>query len=119
MQDMPPNPDAAGENATPPEYERGMSVAAANEPLPETNFAADLEKQLHDALGDAAKLNDALLRAAADSDNMRKRAQADLANAHKFALDSFSSELLSVKDSLEAAMAVENARWRATATGSS
>jgi molecular chaperone GrpE len=76
---------------------------------PETNFAADLEKQLGDALGEAAKLKDALLRAVADSDNMRKRAQADISNAHKFALENFSGELLAVKDSLEAALAIENA----------
>jgi molecular chaperone GrpE len=89
----------------------GSSVAqtAANDAIPETNFAADLEKQLGDALSEAAKLKDALLRAAADSDNMRKRAQADVANAHKFALENFSAELLSIKDSLEAALAIESA----------
>jgi len=76
---------------------------------PEANFAADLEKQLGDALGEALKLKDALLRAVADSDNMRKRTQADISNAHKFALENFSTELLAVKDSLEAALAIENA----------
>ena len=52
---------------------------AASDASPETNFAADLEKQLGEALGEAAKLKDALLRAVADSDNIRKRAQADIA----------------------------------------
>ena len=84
------------------------SVEAASTPL-DPNFAADLEKQLGDALGEAAKLKDALLRAVADSDNMRKRAQADISNAHKFALENFSGELLAVKDSLEAALVIENA----------
>jgi molecular chaperone GrpE len=89
----------------------GSSVtqAAANDASSDTNFAADLEKQLGDALSEAAKLKDALLRAAADSDNMRKRAQADVASAHKFALEGFASELLPIKDSLEAALAIENA----------
>ncbi|MFT5174275.1 MAG: molecular chaperone GrpE [Gammaproteobacteria bacterium] len=41
------------------------------------------------------------LRAVAESDNVRKRAQRDLENAHKFALDRFVNELLPVKDSLE------------------
>ena len=83
--------------------------AAASDASAETNFAADLEKQLGEALGEAAKLKDALLRAVADSDNIRKRAQADISNAHKFALENFSSELLAVKDSLEAALAVDSA----------
>lgn len=52
---------------------------------------------------------DAWLRARAETDNVRKRAQIDIANAHKYALENFSSDLLAVKDSLETALAVENA----------
>jgi len=52
---------------------------------------------------------DAWLRAKAETENMRKRAQDDVAKAHKFAVEGFSSELLAVKDSLEAALATENA----------
>ena len=57
----------------------------------------------------AAEHHDAWLRAKADSENMRKRAQTDIANAHKYAIENFSSELLTVMDSLEASLAVENA----------
>ncbi|MBL78578.1 MAG: nucleotide exchange factor GrpE [Nitrosomonadaceae bacterium] len=57
----------------------------------------------------AAEHHDAWLRAKADSDNIRKRAQSDIANAHKYAIENFASELLTVMDSLEAALAVENA----------
>ncbi len=52
---------------------------------------------------------DAWLRARAETDNVRKRAQMDIANAHKYAIENFSTELLSVKDSLETALSVENA----------
>ena len=52
---------------------------------------------------------DAWLRCKAEADNIRKRAQADIANAHKYAIENFSTELLAVKDSLEAALAIENA----------
>jgi molecular chaperone GrpE len=83
--------------------------AATSEPAQEQNFAADLEKQLEDALGEAAKLKDALLRAVADSDNMRKRTLNESESARKYALESFANELLTVKDSLEAALAVDNA----------
>jgi molecular chaperone GrpE len=52
---------------------------------------------------------EAWLRARAEADNVRKRAQIDIANAHKYAIENFSNDLLAVKDSLETALAVENA----------
>jgi len=39
---------------------------------------------------------------------MRRRAQTDVANAHKYALENFATELLAVKDSLEAALGSDN-----------
>lgn len=68
-----------------------------------------LEDLLKKAELDAAEHHDAWLRAKADSENIRKRAQIDIANAHKYATENFSTELLTVMDSLEAALAVENA----------
>jgi len=67
-----------------------------------------LEALLKKAELDAQEHHDAWLRAKAEADNVRKRAQADVANAHKFAVESFASELLAVKDSLEAALAAES-----------
>lgn len=60
---------------------------------------------------------DAWLRAKADADNIRKRAQADIANAHKYALENFASELLPVRDALEAALAAENSTLEAMRQG--
>ncbi|HEV7929562.1 MAG TPA: nucleotide exchange factor GrpE [Nitrosospira sp.] len=68
-----------------------------------------LEQMLKKAELTAAEHYDAWLRAKADADNIRKRAQMDVANAHKYAIEKFSTELLPVIDSLEAALAVENA----------
>lgn len=81
---------------------------------PETTGAAQpaipgLEERLHKAELAAAEHHDAWLRAKAEADNIRKRARGEIASAHKFALESFASELLAVKDSLEAALAAENA----------
>ena len=45
------------------------------------------------------------LRAAAELENVRKRAGRDVENAHKFALERFASELLAVRDSLEMGLA--------------
>lgn len=67
-----------------------------------------LEQLLRDAELKAAEHHDAWLRAKADAENIRKRAQADIASAHKYAIEKFSVELLAVMDSLDAALAVEN-----------
>ncbi|MGL5769297.1 MAG: nucleotide exchange factor GrpE, partial [Plesiomonas shigelloides] len=62
---------------------------------------AELEKEL-----DAAKSNerDSVLRARAEVDNIRRRAEQDVEKAHKFALEKFANELLPVIDSLERAV---------------
>lgn len=70
---------------------------------------ADLEQALKDAEQKAAEHQDAWMRAKADAENIRKRAQTDVTNAHKYGIEKFSTELLSVMDSLEAALTVENA----------
>ncbi|MGE5028139.1 MAG: nucleotide exchange factor GrpE [Betaproteobacteria bacterium] len=68
-----------------------------------------LEEMLKQAELAAQEHRDAWLRAKADADNIRKRAQEDIAKAQKFAIEGFSSELLAVKDSLEAALKAETA----------
>lgn len=55
----------------------------------------------------AQEHHDAWLRAKAEADNIRKRAQADIANAHKYALEGFAGALLPVRDSLEASLNTE------------
>ena len=73
---------------------------------PETSES--IAEQLQQALADVEKHKDAWLRATAELDNVRKRAQIDVAAAHKYALERFSTELLVVKDSLEAALKTDN-----------
>jgi molecular chaperone GrpE len=48
---------------------------------------------------------DKYMRAAAELDNVRKRAGREVERAHRFALERFSNELLAVKDSLELGLA--------------
>ena len=84
---------------------------AANDPTP------GLETLLEKAESAAQEHRDAWLRAKADADNIRKRAQSDLANAHKYALEGFAAELLPVRDSLEAALAAGNATPQALRSG--
>ena len=61
----------------------------------------ELSKKLEVAEQKAAESTDQLLRTRAEMENLRRRTQKDLENAHKFALEKFVTELLSVKDSLE------------------
>lgn len=99
-----------------PESGTGNAPAnsAANDPAP---AAPSLEELLEKAEAAAQEHRDAWLRAKADADNIRKRAQSDLANAHKYALENFSAELIPVRDSLEAALATQNATPEALRSG--
>jgi molecular chaperone GrpE len=65
----------------------------------------ELTAMLEDARGKADAHWDQVVRLQAEMDNLRKRSERDLANAHKFALERFASELLPVKDSLEMGLA--------------
>lgn len=56
-----------------------------------------------------AEVSDAYLRAKAEAENTRRRAEEEMAKARKFAVESFAESLLPVADSLEAAIAIENA----------
>jgi len=76
---------------------------------PPVDTMPSLEQLLKQAELQAEEHRDAWLRAKADAENIRKRAQIDITNAHKYAIENFSVELLAVMDSLEAALAVENA----------
>ena len=66
-----------------------------------------LEESLKTAELKASEHYDAWLRAKAETENMRRRAQEDVSKAHKFAAEKFAGELLPVRDSLEAALANE------------
>lgn len=80
----------------------------AAEAQPAVDAGPNLEELLKKAELEARDNHDAFLRAKADADNVRKRAQIEIANAHKFAVETFAAELLGVKDSLEAALAIDN-----------
>jgi molecular chaperone GrpE len=91
--------------------EPGTDQAGDVESVADTE-QADLQALLEDARGKADEHWDQCLRLQAEMDNLRKRAERDVASAHKFALERFATELLPVRDSLEmglAAFAAEGA----------
>lgn len=80
------------------------AAAAAQEAAP---AEPSLEEQLHAAQLRMAELQDSLLRARAEGENIRRRAQEDITKAHKFAIEGFAESMVPVKDSLEMALKVE------------
>src|SRR5215470_8145451 len=83
----------------PSEADPGVAPEAAADPAP------DLGALLRKAEDEAAGLKYALLRARAETENVRKQAQNDIAKAYKYAIERFAQELLTVKDALELTLA--------------
>jgi molecular chaperone GrpE len=69
---------------------------------------------LERALAEAAEMKDAWLRARAEVENVRKQGQADVARAHKYAIEKFAEDLLAVKDALEQTLATDESVSRET-----
>jgi molecular chaperone GrpE len=67
------------------------------------------EVQLGELQAQVASLNDAFLRAKAEAENVRRRAEDEMSKARKFAVESFAESLLPVIDSLQAAIAQPDA----------
>ncbi len=86
---------------TPVTPEEQAATAAAT---PETDA---LKAEIETLRAQATENLDKFLRAKAETDNVRRRAETDVANAHKYAVERFALEMLAVKDSLERARAVE------------
>ena len=66
----------------------------------------DTKAKLVDLEAKHAEVADAYLRAKAESENTRRRAEEEISKARKFAVEGFAESLLPVKDSLEAALAI-------------
>ncbi|GLR64054.1 nucleotide exchange factor GrpE [Marinospirillum insulare] len=77
-------------------------VGPGEEMSPEEEIAS-LSAQVEGLQQEVASARDQMLRAAAEAQNVRRRAEADVEKAHKFALEKFARELLPVVDSLEKA----------------
>ncbi|TQV88640.1 nucleotide exchange factor GrpE [Aliikangiella coralliicola] len=63
-----------------------------------------LTAELNKALEEVATHKDVAIRAKAESENIRRRAEREVSNASKFALERFAKEILAVVDSLEKAL---------------
>jgi len=84
-----------------PQQEAAADQEQAVEMTPEERIA-ELQAQI-------AEQQAAVLYAKAEGENIRRRALEDIDKARKFALEKFAGELLAVKDSMDAALNVDNA----------
>lgn len=96
----PPDPIPA------PEASDATQAAMAADTLDEI---ARLQGELAELKSKSAELADQYLRAKAEAENTRRRAEEDIAKARKFGIEGFAENLLAVCDSLDAALALENA----------
>ncbi|WP_050470144.1 nucleotide exchange factor GrpE [Herbaspirillum chlorophenolicum] len=103
MQDM--EKQEAQNEQQPAQVDQAAGAAEAVQAAP---AEPTLEDKLAAAEARASEMQDAFLRARAEGENIRRRAQEDIAKAHKFAIEGFAESLLAVKDSLEMALKIEN-----------
>ena len=102
--DMSENNPSAPDNGsfTPEEMEAAMGAHASDE-------MSRLQNELAELKAKSADLADQFLRAKADAENARRRAEEEVSKARKFGIESFAESLLPVCDSLDAALAIQNA----------
>jgi molecular chaperone GrpE len=94
-------------NAEAVENTTAEQVDASSEKPLEGNQDVNLQAELDAAQAEVGKLKDAYLRAKAEEENVRRRAEKEVANSRKFAVEGFAKEMLNVYDSLKLAIAVE------------
>jgi molecular chaperone GrpE len=86
-----------------------LGTGAAASPSPDAAQALSPEARLADLEARHAEVSDAYLRAKAEMENVRRRADDEISKARKFAVESFAESMLPVRDSLEAAIALPDA----------
>lgn len=100
-------------NTTPPgpapaDYQSTEDMVAA-QAAHEVDALAHAQAELATLQAKSAELADQFLRAKAEAENARRRAEEDIAKARKFAVESFAESLLPVADSLEAGLTIKDA----------
>jgi molecular chaperone GrpE len=100
------------------EPEQGAAADAGQAaPALESATVVDVEAELQAALAKAAENYELYLRAVADGENTRRRAQEEVAKAHKYGIETFAEALVPVVDSLEKALEARNAAPEAMREG--
>jgi molecular chaperone GrpE len=96
---------------TPANGAEAPSNAPADEPTSPAaqDTPVSAEVRLAELSARHAEVSDAYLRAKAEAENTRRRAEEEMSKARKFAIEAFAESLLPVADSLTAAIGIQNA----------
>lgn len=105
MSDTPTSPTPSPADAN---FQSTENLAASQTPF-ETDALALLQGELATLQAKSAELADQYLRAKAEADNARRRAEEEIAKTRKFAVESFAESMLPVADSLEAGLVIKEA----------
>lgn len=95
---------------TNPQDPAGEAANAAADLSQEQGASAGPEAKLAEVEARLAEMSDAYLRAKAEVENIRRRSEEEMSKARKFAVESFAEALLPVMDSMEAAIAMPEAK---------
>jgi molecular chaperone GrpE len=105
MSDNNPTPQ---QNAASASYQSTEDMVAA-QVAHETDVLSSTQAELATLQAKSAELADQYLRAKAEAENARRRAEDEISKARKFAIESFAESLLPVTDSLEAGLTIKDA----------
>ena len=103
------NPNQPNPTSTAYQSTEEMVAAQAAQPVQEADALARVQAELAELKAKSAELADQYLRAKAEADNARRRAEEEISKARKFAVESFAESLLPVADSLEAGLIIKDA----------
>ena len=101
----PPDQSFPPSGSEPNAQQTGAEAAQATD----NDALATLQAELAALQAKNAEMADLFLRAKADAENARRRAEEEISKARKFAVESFAESLLPVADSLEAGLAIQDA----------
>ena len=99
----------ADQTAIPTPAERSEATSAGGADASTAASALDAAAEIEQLRARLTEASDAYLRAKAETENIRRRAEEETAKTRKFAVEGFAESLLPVRDSLEAALAMPNA----------
>lgn len=105
----PANPSAQTPETTATSGPVSAAEALAAQAAATEDAQAAMVNELATLKAQNADLADQFLRAKAEAENARRRAEDEISKARKFAVESFAESLLAVADSLEAGLAIQEA----------
>lgn len=107
-------------NSQEPEQQQPEAEQTTETQPQESQAEESQELSVEQVLADLAEAKDHVLRTQAEMQNLRRRMERDVENAHKYALEKFVGELLPVVDNLERAISaidVSNEEFKAVGEG--